>query len=57
MRVGLFTAVYSTIVGLVRRVNVAVLLAIATVGEPPVAAVVFAFEGFLAWKRKENEPG
>lgn len=48
MSIGLVTAVHSTIVRLVRRVNVAVLLTIAAVGESPVAAIVFAFEGFLA---------
>lgn len=54
MSVRLVTAVYSTIVRLVRRVNVAVFLAIAAIGESPLAATELALEGFLAWNRRDN---
>lgn len=52
MGVGLVAAGNSTIVRLVGRVDVTVLLAIAAVREPPLAAGVFALERFLSWKKK-----
>lgn len=47
MGVGLVAAGNSTIVRLVGRVDVTVLLAVAAVGEPPLAAGVFALERLL----------
>lgn len=54
MGVGLVTAGNPTIVRLVRRVDVTVLLAVAAVREPPLAAGVLALERLLSWKRKGN---
>jgi len=48
MRVGLITAINPAIVGLVRRVDVGVLLPIRGVGEPAITALVLALEGLLA---------
>lgn len=52
MGIRLVAAGNSTIVRLVGRVDVTVLLAVAAVREPPLAARVFALERFLAWKKK-----
>ena len=52
--IGLITAGNSTIVRLVGRVDVTVLLAVAAVREPPLAARVFALERFLAWKKEDG---
>ena len=49
--VGLVAATHSAGVGLVRGVDVHVLLPVAGVGEPPVAAVNLALEGLLACDR------
>ena len=54
MGVGLVAAGDSTIVRLVGRVDVTVLLAIAAVREPPLAAGVLALERFLAWKKRRQ---
>lgn len=48
MRVRLVAAYHSTIVRLVRRVNMAVLLTIAAIRKPPVAAAELALEWLLA---------
>lgn len=50
--VALVAPPHLAVVGLVRGVDVRVFLAVGAVGEPSVAAVVFAFEGFFSWKNK-----
>ena len=52
MSVGLVTAPDGAVVRLVGGVDVHVLLPVAGVGEPPVAARNLALEGFLAWKER-----
>jgi len=52
MGIGLVTTRDSTIVRLVRSMNMAVLLSIATIREPPLAAIVLASKRFLSWKKK-----
>lgn len=47
MSVGFVASGNPAVVGLVRRVDVTVLFAVATVGESPLAAAVFAFEWLL----------
>ena len=47
MGVGLVAAAHLTHIRFVRRVHVRVLLAVARVGEPPVAAAKLALEGLL----------
>lgn len=49
VRVRLVAAAHFAVVRLIRRVHVRVLLPVGTVGEPPVAAVEFAFERLLAY--------
>ena len=54
MRVGLLTHLAQ--IGLVRRVNVHVFLAVTAVGKASVAAEVITHERLLSWKeRKEQE--
>lgn len=49
VRVRLVATWYSAVVRLVWSVDVTVLLAVGTVGETSVAALILAFEGFLTW--------
>ena len=55
MRVRLVATADLTVVGLVARVNVRVLLAVRAVREASVAAVVLAFERFLACNEKQRD--
>lgn len=54
MRVRFVAARYATIVRLVWRVHVRVLFAVGRVGEAAIAALVLAFEWFLAWNKKRT---
>lgn len=52
--VGLVAARHAAVVGLVRRVDVGVLLPVRGVGEPPVAPFVFALERLLTWNNDKK---
>ena len=52
MSVGLVTAPDTAVVRLVGGVDVHVLLPVAGVGEPPVAALDLALKRLLAWKKR-----
>jgi len=54
MSVRFITARYPTVVRLVRSVHVRVFFPVRTVGEPPVASFVLAFERFLACENTKH---
>lgn len=55
VRVALVAAAHFARVGLVTRVHVRVLLAVAAVGEAPLAALELAPEGLLPWWRQRRD--
>jgi len=54
VRVRLVAPLDPAVVRLVRRVHVTVLLAVARVGEPAIAALELAGKGLFTWKEKEE---